>query len=160
FWDNERPLSAPTAFFSLFDPDKVKCVGLFAAPVSRCEDYQRTIMQDPWLKNLFESSRKEVDVIMFSLAQADDPHVLVNRFVDLDAETKAQLDAAGRVGDVAFLPFNNEAPIRLATGNRVVTLFELSELAERAANPERTPVVLVAGPCGTCQALKTKALRP
>src|SRR5262249_9518604 len=77
FWDNERPLSAPTAFFSLFDPDKVKCVGLFAAPVSRCEDYQRTIMQDPWLKDLFESSRKEVDVIMFSLAQADDPHGLV-----------------------------------------------------------------------------------
>src|SRR5207249_2738561 len=47
FWDNERPLSAPTAFFSLFDPYKVKSVGLFAAPVCRYEDYQRTIMQDP-----------------------------------------------------------------------------------------------------------------
>jgi DNA-binding transcriptional regulator LsrR (DeoR family) len=164
--DTERPLSTPMASFALFDPKKVRCVGLFAPPVVRCEDYQRHIREDPWLRDLFApsrdtiASRENIDVIVFSLAQADDPHGLVNRFVEFDPETKAHLDDAGRVGDVAFLPFNTEAPIPLTTGNRAVTLFELSDLAQRAANPERTPVVLVASRCTKCQALKTKALRP
>jgi hypothetical protein len=65
----------------------------------------------------------------------------------------------GHVGDVQYQPYSEVGPIRVNTGIRAVTLFELSDLVELAASPDKH-VLLVAGPCIRCGRPKGRALRP
>ena len=81
---------------------------------------------------------------------------------NLVREARRVLDTEeGRIGDVMYRPFNARGPITRSTGIRAVTLFELDELVEFAAQRDKA-VVLVAGPCGNakCGRSRSDALLP
>ena len=153
------PRPAPITFFRFFDKAvaPIDNMPLFSAPTVRCEDYE-DVKQQPVVRTAFQRAA-EIDVVITSLADMNDPDGLLNLILEDDPDTRKKLLDAGWVGDVQFLPYSQNAPIKLTSGIRAVTLFELSDLLELASQ-ENKYVVLVAGPCNLCGALKTNALRP
>ncbi len=158
-FDARHPLNAPVAFFSYFSGlnHSIDFVGLFCAPVVKWEEYDE-------VKNLHvvRDSFKEaenIDIVVTSLAQADDEHGLLNMFLTMHRGRQAGLEQAGHIGDVQWRPFSNEGPLTVNTGIRAVTLFDLPDLVKLASS-EGKHVVLVAGPCTGCGRTKTLALKP
>jgi DNA-binding transcriptional regulator LsrR (DeoR family) len=156
----ERPLEAPIAFFSFFENlhEPVEFVSLYSPPAVECTEYE-AIKKLPGVKRSFEL-KKKLDIVVTSLAQADDPHGLLNMYLGAEkAARRAELGRRGHVGDVQWQPYSKKGPLAVKTGHRVVTLFDLPDLVRLAAEPGKH-VVLVAGPCIVCGKVKAKALRP
>ena len=158
-FDARHPLNAPVAFFSYFSGlnHSIDFVGLFCAPVVKWEEYDEVkslhVVRDSFKEAV------NIDIIVTSLAQADDEHGLLNMFLTMHRGRQAGLEAAGHVGDVLWQPFSNDGPLTVNTGIRAVTLFNLPDLVDMASN-EGKHVVLVAGPCTGCGRTKTQALKP
>ncbi|MEE8557722.1 MAG: hypothetical protein V3T14_07535, partial [Myxococcota bacterium] len=155
-----RPLSAPITFLSYFDqvPTDIDYVGLFTPAVVPAKDYDR-ITALPGVEESFRRA-KTIDIVVTSLASADDEHGELNQFMKMAGrQTKGDLDAR-TVGDLQYNQYSNEGPITdLRPSVRAVSLFDLEGLRTFAAKKDKY-VVVVAGPCGTCGATKVKAIRP
>ena len=162
-FDVKNPWTAPTSFFGYFErcPTKVRHVALFAPPIVRFSDYE-DVKDQAGVKESFQMAEK-IDIVVTSLASAEDEHCDLNRFMRYDGESdgssKAELQARGWKGDAIYRSFNAEQPIDAEDGNRAVSLFELHELVE-LAKAEDKHVVLVAAPCGICSRTKEDALLP
>jgi hypothetical protein len=102
-------------------------------------------------------------VVVTSSASRQDEDGELNRFMnentELGPQSRQLLDQEARVGDVMYRPFNWNGPITRDAQIRAVTLFELHELVQFAADPQKA-VILVAGPCGTCGRSRDDALLP
>lgn len=119
----------------------------------------RTVKRQPGVRESFARAR-EVDIVVTSLASAQDKHGALKRFLEFGTpEQVTDLIKLGWVGDVQYLPFSSTAAVALRKGVRAVTLLELSDLRTMAASKGKH-VVLVAGPCGECARTKSDALRP
>jgi hypothetical protein len=160
-FSNNQPLSAPVAFFPAFSKlnQPIEFVGLFAPPFVKLGKYDE-IKDLPAIKESFLEAKK-IDIVVTSLAQADDEHGLLNSFLAANKGGKpVPLEDAGHIGDVQWHPFSESDPLtNVDTGIRAVTLFDLPDLVKLARTEDRH-VVLVAGPCSVCRKTKAKALRP
>lgn len=162
----DEPHKAPTTYFSYFDQSlaQVSYVALFSETIVDNDSYEKHI-QNPGIRLPFER-RDEIDIVVTSLAAADHEHGLLVRYLThlveqnlLDKNLLQEMLDAGWVGDVQFRPYTIDGPLTKGCPVRAVTLFELDELVTLAKSGNKH-VVLVAGPCGECGALKTDALRP
>jgi hypothetical protein len=168
FLPNE-PYKSPSTYFSYFDPAlmNVKFVALFSATVVSNDDYENQ-KANPAIRYSFEK-RKEIDIIVTSLAAADHRHGLLGQYLThlidqrlISRNVLTKMLNAGWVGDVQFRPYSTKGPLpENVCPVRAVTLFELDELVEIAKNRTNGKyVVLVAGPCGECGETKKNALLP
>jgi DNA-binding transcriptional regulator LsrR (DeoR family) len=160
----DRPRSAPITFLSFFAhvPTKIECVGLFAPPVVDEEDYDR-MKELPGIEESFRSAA-DIDLIVTSLASADDKDGELNEFLCTAGErtegTLTALRNEGWVGDLLYHPYSSKGPI---TGvSPQVRTFSVSNLEDLKsfASDESKHVIVVCGPCGICGKTKAKALRP
>jgi len=159
-----RPRTAPITFLSLFDrvATDIDYVGLFAPAVVEAQDFDE-IRALPGVKESFEGA-KDIDLVVTSLAAADDEHGELNEFmVHAGERTESTLDALrkeGWIGDLHYHPYSSKGPITdVSTTVKAVSLFDLEDLTQLAARNDKH-VVVVAGPCGRCGKTKTEALRP
>jgi Putative sugar-binding domain len=155
----DQPRTAPVACFGLFDIPGINIdyIGLFAPPVVRSRDYERVKAQ-PGVVQSFAAAQ-QIDLVLTSLASANDEHAAFNRFLEEYPDDVTLLRQHGWIGDVQYQPYSGEGPIVHETSVRTVTLFELVELARLASMPHKH-VVVVAGPCGQCGRSRSDALRP
>ncbi len=161
------PQTAPVSFFSFFHDAKphIEYVGLFAQAIVTSEEYER-VKQAPGVSESFEAAA-EIDLVITSLASAQDGHGDLSHFMKVVADEKnyatatklEELRAAGWRGDVQFRPYAASGPILMDTGVRALTVFELSDLVRLGA-ADNKEVILVAGPCGVCSTSKADALVP
>lgn len=158
-FDARQPLTAPVAFFSYFSGlnHSIDFVGLFCAPVVAWEGYDE-IKKLPVVRDSFKEA-ENIDIVVTSLAQADDEHGLLNMFLTMHKGRQAGLERAGHIGDVQWQPYSREEPLTVNTGIRAVTLFDLPDLV-KLVDTEGKHVVLVAGPCSGCGRTKAPALHP
>ncbi len=160
-----EPQYDPTTYFTYFIDKQldVECVGFFSTPIVQNESYKQ-IMRKPSLRSAFER-RDEIDVVVTSLATADDEHGLVRQYLGrlkrndwIEEDALKTLKSDGWVGDVLFQPYSKTSATQAKT-IRTVALFDLADIAEFVKTPNKH-VVLIGGPCNACGALKTNALRP
>jgi DNA-binding transcriptional regulator LsrR (DeoR family) len=157
-FDPQRPLSAPLAFLSYFaNLERVEFVGLVSPAAVRWDEYER-LKSALGIREAFAASQ-HVDIVVTSMAQADDEHVLLRSFYEIYGrpEDLARLKQAGYEGDVFWQPFSQRGPIPLDEGIRTVSVFEIPDLVRLAATPGKH-VILVAGPCLECGRSKANAL--
>ena len=163
-----EPHKSPSTYFSYFDPAlmNVKFVALFSATVVSSSDYENQ-KANPAIRYSFEQ-RKEIDIVVTSLASADHEHGLLGQYLThlvdqrlISRSVLTRMYDAGWIGDVQFRPYSVNGPLpENVCPVRAVTLFELDELVEIAKSRTGKYIVLVAGPCGECGATKKNALRP
>lgn len=155
----DQPHTAPMAFFSQFEPLglKITYVGLFAPAVVATQNYP-TVQQEPGVAQSFEA-RKDIDLVLTSLASANDDHGALNQFLAAHANDVTPLEREGWVGDVQYRPYSQQGPISQEADIRAVTLFDLPELVKMAQTPNKY-VVVVAGPCTECERTRSDALWP
>ena len=150
----------PVSFFGFFEgiTPEVEYVGLFAPPVVETQEYVKTTR----LKGVKQSFdlKGEIDIVVTSLGSASHDHSTFNRFMSLGKKRSLTiLDKAGHVGDVQYCAYSKEGPITEDAEIRCVTLLELEELVEMAADPDKH-VVVVGGRCGHCDRSRIDAIRP
>jgi len=153
-----EPLMAPIAYFSFFNDASVdvKCVGLFAEAVVSWDEYER-VKTLPGVRESFEEAKK-IDIVITSMASADDEGGLLNQFMKHDQKGMARLRKADWIGDVQFRPFSPKGPILVNSGIRAVTVLELEDLINMSTTPAKH-VILVCGPPRRSQVSRSKALR-
>jgi hypothetical protein len=153
----DRPSTSPLGFFGLFDNfgDRVTYVGLFSSTGVAASSYDKEIEQYP-VSEAFER-KKEIDIIITSLASAEDEHGNLNQFLlaqkgekGKKGEDVGRLQRAKWIGDLQYRPFSREGDITKVQSKRAVTLFELDQLREFAADPGKH-LLLVSGPCVDCE---------
>lgn len=155
----DNPHTAPVAFFGLFRElhDQIGYVGLFAPSVVKAREYGK-IKTQPGVKEGF-SRKRDIDIVITSLASRKDADGDLNRFFREDVRTQRLLEKHGWVGDVQYRPYSAAGPIPQQTPTRAVTLFELDELV-KLAKQDNKHVILAAGPCGKCGRTREDALLP
>lgn len=165
-FDPKHPLGSPITVLSEFEgtANSVEYVGLFAPAAVPTRQY-KAVTETPAVKECIDEAKK-IDIVVTSLARAKDEHGELNRFIEhvksgpFDvADAKRKLTSAGWIADVGYCPVSADGPIEINYGMRPVSLFDIERLIEHAASDGKY-VVLVAGPCATCKAPKTEALRP
>jgi DNA-binding transcriptional regulator LsrR (DeoR family) len=164
--DPASPLNAANSFLTFFEaavPD-ISYQGLFVPPVVAAEDYKK-VVDTPGIAESFRRA-SEIDIVVTSVARADDEHGELHRLMKLAAEreergteTVAALEKENWVGDAMYRPFSPSGPIISDHGARAVSLFELPQLVEMAKKPNKH-VVLVVTPCTRCRESKQTALAP
>lgn len=161
----DRPEKVPVTYFGYFDGalPKVEVVPLFSETVVPSNEYER-VMQNPGVRNSLDRAA-EIDIVVTSLASAKDEHGLLGQYLEYLGRMESGTNALKRmvdngwVGDVQFRPYTAEAAIIDDCPVKAVTLFEISDLVERAKTPDKY-AVLLAGPCGECSRPKTDAIIP
>ena len=162
----DKPRDVPITYFGYFDGalPEVESVALFSETVVSRDEYER-VRTNPSVRMSLERAA-EIDIVITSLASAKDEHGMLGQYLEallkeggLEPDAVRRMREAGWVGDVQFRPYSAEGPIVEDCPVRAVTLFELSDLVERARTDDKY-VVLLAGPCGECGRLKTDALEP
>jgi len=158
-FDAGAPEKAPDAFFGYFQniqPD-LRMIGLFGPPLVKASEFkkarQRQITRDSF------DQRDKIDIVVTALASYTDPHGDLKRLVELASVGSKEMDVRAVVGDVQYCPFDAEKPVKIRSGLRAMTLFEIDELVERVA-AQSMDVVLVSGPCRVCDESRYKALTP
>jgi len=155
------PSTCATTFFSYFsdlaDRNLVTHIGLFANPFVRWTRYREAKAQQG-VAPAFEG-REEIDIIIMTIANANDEHALLRQFLKLASPTAVRkLMDLGWVGDVLWRPFSATGPITRSTSIRPITVFELEELVHFARTPGKR-LILVVGPCPFCGRSKSLPLR-
>ena len=153
------PQKTPVTYFQYFQESGVdlECVGLSTTSFVDVADLEN-LKRDPGFAEA-AAWAEDIDIVITSLAQADDPHGMLYRYMkDYYPDTYEDLTNNGWVGDVHFCPFSDK-PLELDRGKRAVSLLGLSDLRRMVETPHKY-VLLVAGPCNTCGTLKTDAIRP
>ena len=155
----DNPQTSPVAFFGLFQElqEQIGYVGLFAPSVVKTSDYAKARTQ-PGVKEGFDR-KKEIDVVITSLASRHDPDGELNQFLRDDTRGLRLLQKNGWLGDVQYRPYSASGPIQQATPTRAVTLFEVGELVKLARQKDKH-VILAAGPCRRCGRTREDALLP
>ncbi len=158
----ENPQTAPMYYFSFFDDLRgIRWMAFYTPPYVRQEDYA-ALGTLPGVHPAYEA-RKDIDLVITAFGSSDEDHGDFTRFMrrypDLLKPDLDQLHAAGWVGDVQYRPYSAAGPITAPTKFRAATLFELADFVRMAADPEKA-VILVAGPCRMCGALRGHALMP
>ena len=162
----DQPKEAPVTYFSYFHDvlNEPEYVGLFSATVVPSGQYDQVIA-NPGVRESFDRA-DEIDIVITSFASANDPHGLLQRYLqhligkgELSQKALDEMEALDWVGDVQFRPYTAKGPMRDGCPVRAVTLFELADLVERVKQPDKY-VVLLAGPCHECGHTKTQALAP
>jgi len=155
----EYPGTAPISFFGLFDGlrTEVEYVGLFARPVVAREDYATEINERGAVEAF--GRRQEIDIVITSLARADDDHGDLNIFLERNKQDIDQLRADGWVGDVMYRPYSMNGPMGREASIKAVTLFELDELHDRNTQLNKY-LIIIASPCGQCGKSRAPALVP
>ena len=158
-WD---PTETPISFFGYFArngfPD-TEFVGLFAEPLVPVENYE-SALRSKIVQQAFER-RDEIDIIISSLASAEDVHGHLYQYLArfVDPEAPERLLERGWVGDLMLRPYDAKGPMEITEGMKPITLFEIEDLVTLAHQPDKH-VVLLCSPCGKCGRLKTDALAP
>ena len=156
-WD---PLETPLASFSAFSDAlrDVKFVGLFAQPWVDAKEYGKLKKHDI-IREAFDRAH-EIDIVVTSLGASDHEHGYLSNYVHKFGPKGAveRLKKEDWVGDVQLRPYSASGPIRIESGLKPVTLFELVDLVNMVQCGKK--VVLMCGPCGRCEKRKVKALLP
>jgi DNA-binding transcriptional regulator LsrR (DeoR family) len=157
-----RPENAPITFLRYFKRlgADIKCFGLSTPPVFGTDGYER-VWKIPGVEESFKRA-KQIDIVVTSLASADDPHGELNEFMAGERTKKGVevLRKAGWVGDLQYHPYSNQGPITDVRARvRAVSLFDLAGLKKLAETKDKF-VIVVGGPCGICERTKVRALRP
>lgn len=152
------PLQSPVTYFRFFENSgDINYVGLSTAPFVAVDDLPNLQLQPGYAKAL--EAAQEIDIVISSLAQADDEHGMLKRYLQRNyTDTFNRLKEKDWKGDVQFSPYSNE-PLELDAGVRAVSLLGLDDLRKMIETPDKY-VVLVAGPCNSCGAPKTAAIEP
>ena len=156
---------APTTYFSFFDGKvrDAKFIGMFTPTVVLSEEYE-VLENNPSYRSV-RNLRNDVDILVTSLAWAEDEHGLLRNYYSNLVENKLvkenvleELKNEGWVGDVMFLPYSKEKAIESKI-LKSVTLFSFNELCEFSKKSDKY-VVVTCAPCNDCNAKKTEAIRP
>ena len=130
----EDPQTSPNSFCNFYrEVPGMSYTGLFVPPYAMDLDWRKTRETGPGIQESFRQ-RSAIDIVITSLASADDDHGELNRFMkmygDLSKSTPAQLRKAGRVGDVMYRPYNDTRPIRFDDEMRRISRQQRRERAE------------------------------
>ena len=156
---------APTTYFSFFEGkvQDAKFIGMFTPTVVLGDEYE-TLENNPSYRSV-RNIRDDIDILVTSLAWAEDEHGLLKEYYSHLVENKLvkedvfkELKNEGWVGDVMFLPYSKEKAIESQT-LKFVTLFNFNELCEFSKKPDKY-VVVTCAPCNKCDKQKTEAVRP
>jgi len=159
-FDIESPELAAVSFFSYFESAGlgIRKTGLFAPSYVKASEYE-ALKRGHVVRESFEASR-DVDIVVTSMASFADPHGGLSRFLSAGPGGRGSRKTASEIlGDVQYNPYTARGPVAAPGGYRAVTLFDLEQLKQLAATPNKY-VVLIAGPCGECGETRTRALRP
>lgn len=150
---------SPVTYFSLFNNEENEYVDLPTAATVACRDYEDLKKQDVNIARAFEL-RDKVQIIITSLAAADDEHGTWRMYNDLH-QNHPEFPGVQLVGDLQYLPYSRTEPIYWHgnPGRRAVTLFDWPDLQQFAASGDRY-LVICAAPCRVCGEYKTKAIVP
>jgi DNA-binding transcriptional regulator LsrR (DeoR family) len=155
-----EPHTAPVSFFGFFEavPTETSYVGLFASAFASTREWPQ--MRDRvGVKESFEQAAK-IDIVLTSLGSPSHLHGDFYDFMRMGSPPGLEaLRRSGWIGDVQYRPYSAKGPILIDAQVRAVTLFELQDLVQLAARPDKH-VVLVAGPCSICRKSRADAIRP
>ncbi len=156
-FDVAEPQKAAVSFFSYFENTihDIEYVGFFAPAVVKWNRYEE-VKRMAGAREAF-AVKNDIDIVITSLASRQDKHGDLNRFMEV--APNQGLTRQGWIGDVQYCPYAESGPIKMRSGDRAVTLFELEELRELAKRKDKY-VVLVSGPCGKCGRTRSDALKP
>ena len=156
-FDVAEPQKAAVSFFSYFENTihDIEYVGFFAPAVVKWNRYEE-VKKMAGAREAF-AAKHDIDIVITSLASRRDKHGDLNRFMEV--APNQGLTRQGWIGDVQYCPYAESGPIKMRSGDRAVTLFELEELRELAKRKDKY-VVLVSGPCGKCGRTRSDALKP
>ncbi|MCF0234773.1 MAG: hypothetical protein HUK22_07340 [Thermoguttaceae bacterium] len=171
----EEQLLDPTAYARKFVEGgvDVKFEGFFVSPLVSVESFD-DLRNNPSLRACFDK-RDEIDVVITSLARANDEDGLIRKYFDAlkkqnyfeipadkgtfrRIDPKKDLEEQGWIGDVLFQPYSKTKPI-VPKSYRTIALFDIEALRKFAERPGKR-VVLIAAPCGKCHQSKAEALLP
>ncbi len=156
------PMVSPVTFFRLFDEHKpIEYVDLPTAATVECRAYDELKDQDDNIRRAFEL-RDEIELVISSLGSADDEHATIRQYLAGNKYALSAVDHRDLVGDLQYLPYHRNGPIRLTKqtpGRRAVTLFDWEQFEHFNQRPDRY-FVISAGPCRKCGTTKTPAIIP
>lgn len=156
------PMVSPVTFFRLFnDNPSISYVPLTATAFVENSRYEELKDYDADLGNAFKL-RDQIELIISSLAAGDDPHGLARQCADPKDPGRPGWFDEEFAGDVLYLPYREDGPIRLTKdtpGRRAVTLFDWPDFEAYRSRPDRY-FVICAGPCRVCSLTKTPAILP
>jgi DNA-binding transcriptional regulator LsrR (DeoR family) len=155
-----EPHTAPVSFFGFFEaiPTRTEYVGLFAPAIAKTEEWP-SMRNRVGVTESFEQAEK-IDIVLTSLGSPSHDHGDFFDFMRMGSPPGLErLRRAGWIGDVQYRPYSAKGPILIDADVRAVTLFEIQDLVELAAHPDKH-VVLVAGPCSVCKESRVDAILP
>ncbi len=156
-FDVTDPTTDPNAFFSYFVRDPAmrvatSFVGLHAPAMAGARQLSQ-LRGQPGIKEAYAQAH-EIQVIVTGASCWSDDHSLLHRYLEVANEPVDAFDDAGCVGDILWQPIGLDGPIELKTNLRAMTVMELGEVARFVS--EKKHVLLVAGPCASCNFPKTE----
>jgi DNA-binding transcriptional regulator LsrR (DeoR family) len=155
-----EPHTAPVSFFGFFEalPTETSYVGLFASAIASTSEWPA--MRDRvGVKESFEQAA-QIDIVLTSLGSPSHLHGDFYNFMAMGSQQGLELlERGGWIGDVQYRPYAATGPILIDAKVRAVTLFEIQDLVQLAARPDKH-VVLVAGPCSVCKQSRSDAILP
>ncbi|MDF0665019.1 MAG: hypothetical protein P0119_02980 [Nitrospira sp.] len=154
-----KPEYSCTSFFNLFPSSHVvSSVGLFAEPIVPTHAFDN-LKKRPGVAEAF-AAKSSVNVVITSMGDVTDEHDLLGMLLTQAGYISDKEKPTQWVGNVMYRPYTVVGPVHEAANSpRAVTLFELEDFVEMSRQKEKR-VILIARPCGGCQQLKDKALRP
>ncbi len=155
-----EPHTAPVSFFGFFEaiPAEISYVSLFAPAIANTEEWAK-MRGRIGVKESFEQAGK-IDIVLTSLGSPTHGHGDFYDFMRMGPQEGFDaLRGGGWIGDVQYRPYSATGPILIDAQVRAVTLFELQDLVQLAARPDKH-VVLVAGPCSVCKKSRADAILP
>ncbi len=173
----DEPEKDASTYFSYFTQKQnldVECIAFQTTPLVYCKsDGLAEHWKNPSLKSCYDK-RKDVNIIVTSLADAEDEHGLLKKYfnaIENGSEIIKQLEDQKWIGDLLFHPFSENGPI-FPKEVQTAPLFSFNELVNAAhgksledanvASEQQTYVVLIGGPCADihCKKTKERALFP
>jgi DNA-binding transcriptional regulator LsrR (DeoR family) len=160
-FDVEDPTTDPNAFFTYFVEDPIlevetSFVALHCPAIAEgaLRERLRTL---PGIAESYERAH-EIDIIVTSTSSWRDEHCILRRYVKASDGSVDELEKAECDGDILWEPIGPNGPLELDTPIRAMTLMKLSEVSDLIER-DKKHVLLVAGPCPSCQQPKTEVVR-
>lgn len=159
-FDFDTPVTDPNAFLTYFTSPTMQVKTRFVllhAPTIVQPGQMDDVLQLPGVKEAYQSI-EQLDLIVTSAAVMTDEHGMLYRYYDRNSpETVTLLQRDGCVGDMLWWPLARHGPLDPSQyPYRSLTLIDLTKLPDYIRRG--TQVLLVLGPCGACNTLKTDIL--